>query len=69
MWHDRRKYVDEPLFPSYVFICLDSMQAYYEGLDAEGVPCYVKIGKEMARAGWLCEVTIAAKALQALVAS
>jgi len=48
-WHDRKKYVDEPLFPSYVFIYLDSMQNYYGGLDTDGFLYYVKSGKEIAR--------------------
>lgn len=48
-WHDRKKYVDEPCFPSYVFIYLDDGQKYYEGLDTEGVLYYVKTGKETAR--------------------
>lgn len=48
-WHDRKKYVDEPLFPSYVFVYLNDLQNYYEGIDAEGSLHYVKIGKEIAR--------------------
>ena len=48
-WHDRRKYVDEPLFPSYIFIYLEDMQHYYEGMDAEGSLYYVRSGKEIAR--------------------
>jgi len=48
-WHDRRKYVDEPLFPSYVFIYLENMQNYYEGMDAEGALYYVRTGKKIAR--------------------
>jgi transcriptional antiterminator RfaH len=48
-WHDRRKYVDEPLFPSYVFIYLDEIRDYYQGMDVDGVLYYVKTGKEVAR--------------------
>jgi transcriptional antiterminator RfaH len=48
-WNDRRKYIDEPLFPSYVFIYLNDMQNYYSGVDAEGSLYYVKTGKQMAR--------------------
>jgi transcription antitermination factor NusG len=48
-WHDRRKYIDEPLFPSYVFIYLNSMQQYYDGMDTDGVMYYVRTGKEIAR--------------------
>ena len=50
-WHDRKKYIDEPLFPSYVFIYLNEMQHYYAGLDADGALYYVKSGKEIARVG------------------
>jgi transcriptional antiterminator RfaH len=48
-WHDRRKFIDEPLFPSYLFIHLNSMQEYYEGMDARGVLNYVRTGKEIAQ--------------------
>lgn len=48
-WHDRKKYIDEPLFPSYVFIYLNDMQNFYEGIDAEGALYYVKMGNSMAR--------------------
>jgi transcriptional antiterminator RfaH len=47
--HDRKKYVDEPLFPSYVFIYLNDMDNYYTGIDAEGSLYYVRSGKEIAR--------------------
>jgi transcriptional antiterminator RfaH len=48
-WHDRKKYIDEPLFPSYVFIYLDDTQTYYKGIDIEGVLYFVRSGKEIAR--------------------
>ncbi|WP_276483902.1 UpxY family transcription antiterminator [Paraflavitalea pollutisoli] len=48
-WHDRKRIIDEPLFPSYVFIYLTDMQGYYAGLDAEGSLYYIKTGKEIAR--------------------
>ena len=49
VWHDRKKYVDEPLFPSYVFVYLKDMQSYYGGADVDGVLYYVKSGNEIAR--------------------
>ena len=49
VWHDRKKYIDEPLFPSYIFIYLKDMQNYYEGMDTEGSLYYVRSGKEIAR--------------------
>jgi len=48
-WHDRKKYVDEPLFPSYIFVYLKDMQNYYDGVDTEGALYYVRTGKEIAR--------------------
>ena len=48
-WNDRKKYIDEPLFPSYVFVYLTDMQNYYSGIDTEGVLYYVRSGKEIAR--------------------
>lgn len=50
-WQDQNKYVDMPLFPSYVFIRLTDMQEYYAGLDTDGVLNYVRIGKQIARVG------------------
>jgi transcriptional antiterminator RfaH len=47
--NDRRRYVDEPLFPSYLFIYLNDLQNYYDGMDANGTLYYVKAGREMAR--------------------
>lgn len=47
-WHDRRKFIDEPLFPSYLFIYLDSVTSYYDAIKAEGALSYVKLGKEPA---------------------
>jgi transcription antitermination factor NusG len=41
--------VDEPLFPSYVFIYLKDLQNYYDGIDTEGALYYVKTGREVAR--------------------
>jgi transcriptional antiterminator RfaH len=48
-WHDRKTYIDEPLFPSYLFIYLNDLQNYYEGMNTEGSLYYVKTGKEIAR--------------------
>jgi len=48
-WWDRKKYVDLPLFPSYVFVNLKNVQSYFTSLHIEGILCYVKLGKEIAR--------------------
>jgi transcription antitermination factor NusG len=48
-WHDRRKYIDEPLFPSYVFIYLPIFRNYFEGLEADGALHYVRTGRQISR--------------------
>jgi transcription antitermination factor NusG len=49
MWHDRKKFVDLPVFQSYVFVYLKSLKDYYDGLSIQGVLQYVRFGKEIAR--------------------
>lgn len=48
-WHDRKKLLEMPVFPSYVFVYLEQAEDFYKGLDSEGVLCYVRFGKEIAR--------------------
>lgn len=48
-WHDRKKYISAPLFESYVFVYLNNIHDYYQGLGARGVLHYVKFGREVAR--------------------
>jgi transcriptional antiterminator RfaH len=47
-WHDRRKYIDEPLFPSYLFTYLNDLQDYFKAIDNDGCLYYVKTGKDVA---------------------
>ena len=47
-WNDRNKIIEEPLFPSYVFVYLQNMHDYYNVLDADGALFYVKFGKQVA---------------------
>lgn len=54
-WHDRKKYIQEPLFPSYVFVYLEDAMHYYQGLDIDSVLYYVKFGNKVAR---ISETTI-----------
>jgi transcriptional antiterminator RfaH len=49
IWHDRKKYVETPLFPSYIFVYLACVKDYYETLNLPGLLCFVKQGKETAR--------------------
>jgi transcription antitermination factor NusG len=46
-WHDRKKFIDMPLFPSYVFVYLPSSQHYFDAMKNEGFLCYVKSGKDI----------------------
>jgi transcription antitermination factor NusG len=48
-WHDRSKVVEEPLFPSYVFVYLNDVDSFHYGADSEGTLHYVRIGKDIAR--------------------
>jgi transcription antitermination factor NusG len=48
-WHDRKKYIEEPLFPSYIFVYLKDMEAFYSVIAANGFLYYVRTGKEIAR--------------------
>ncbi len=48
-WHDRRKYIDTPLFPSYVFVYLNNFKEYFATLGIGGVSYYVNSGKDVAR--------------------
>lgn len=48
-WHDRKKYVDEPLFPSYVFVQPGNDEDYYWCMQTDGYLYYVRSGKSVAR--------------------
>jgi transcription antitermination factor NusG len=47
-WNGRKKYVDEPLFPSYVFVYLEDYQGYWTAMAVDGCLSYVRFGKELA---------------------
>lgn len=46
---DRRVYIQEPLFPSYVFVWLDGVKHYFTSLDMDSILYYVKVSGKMAR--------------------
>jgi transcriptional antiterminator RfaH len=48
---DRVKVIDEPLFPSYVFVQLQSLAEYTYSLNLEGVCYYVKFNNQIAKIG------------------
>ncbi|HEX9511227.1 MAG TPA: UpxY family transcription antiterminator [Puia sp.] len=47
-WCDRKKYVEMPVFPSYVFVKLPDNQSYYRTLQIDGMLYYLRTGKEIA---------------------
>ena len=62
-WHDRRKWVETPLFNSYIFVHIP-FNHLYSVLDVPGVTRYVRFGDEIAE---LTEKEI--DALRRLIAS
>ncbi|QJB31626.1 transcription termination/antitermination NusG family protein [Chitinophaga oryzae] len=48
-WNDRKKIVELPLFPSYVFVKLNSIEEFYYGQHVSGAASYVRFGKQFAR--------------------
>jgi len=48
-WSDRKKYIDVPLFPSYIFIYLNDINTFLKVLEIDGVVSYIRMGKEIVR--------------------
>ena len=48
-WSDRMKYVEEPLFPSYLFVYLENIQHYFLVLKEIGSLYYLRLGKTLAK--------------------
>jgi len=48
-WSDRKKMVIKPLFPSYVFININSPLEFHKALSINGVNAYIRFGKEYAQ--------------------
>jgi len=44
----RKRILLAPLFPSYIFVKLNSFQDYFSGMDVDGVSNYVKFNKQPA---------------------
>lgn len=49
IWTDRQKYIDDPLFPSYVFVYLNDFDDHHKVKLVDGFLYYVTFGKELAR--------------------
>ena len=47
-WHDRKKYIDTPLFPSYIFVYLTTLYDYYHCQSCDGFLYFVSSGKKLA---------------------
>lgn len=47
-WCDRMKYVELPLFPSYVFVHIPDDKHYFNSLEIDGVLYYVRTGNTIA---------------------
>lgn len=48
-WSDRKKTIIKPLFPSYVFVNINSSLEFYRALSVNGVCSYIRFGKEYAQ--------------------
>jgi transcriptional antiterminator RfaH len=48
IWTGKKKNVILPLFPSYVFVKLESIKNYFESLHVPGVLNYVRMGNQIA---------------------
>ena len=48
-WSDRKKTILKPLFPSYVFVNINSPLEFYKALSVYGACEYIRFGEEYAR--------------------
>ncbi|WP_445454945.1 UpxY family transcription antiterminator [Flavobacterium sp. HNIBRBA15423] len=48
-WSDRKKTIFKALFPSYVFLTVNSSLEFHKALSVNGVCAYVRFGKDYAR--------------------
>ena len=46
---DRKIIIDKPLFPSYVFVNINSSLDFYKGLAVNGASTYIRFGMEYAK--------------------
>jgi transcription antitermination factor NusG len=47
-WSDRRKLIEKPLFPSYIFVYLDNVASYYRVLPIDGFVLFISFGGKLA---------------------
>lgn len=48
-WSDRKKVIMKPVFPSYVFVYINSSLGFHKALSVNGAFSYIRFGKEYAR--------------------
>jgi transcription antitermination factor NusG len=48
-WSDRKKTIVKPLFPSYVFVNINSSMDFHKALSVQGACTYISFGKDYAR--------------------
>lgn len=48
-WSDRKKTILKPLFPSYVFVNINSSLKFHESLSINGACAYIRFGREYVR--------------------
>lgn len=48
-WKDRKKTIIKPLFPSYIFVKINSSLEFYKALSVNGACAYIRFGNEYAR--------------------
>jgi transcription antitermination factor NusG len=49
VYKNREKYIDAPLFPSYIFVYVNDLDEYYRGLSINGALYYVRSGENVAK--------------------
>ena len=47
-WSDRKKLTETPLFPSYVFVKINSSKEFFNALSIDGVCDFIRFGREYA---------------------
>lgn len=48
IWSDRKKSIEKPLFPSYVFVFLRNAKEYYRVLEVNGVVSFIRFNNQPA---------------------
>lgn len=49
IWKETKSFIHKPLFPSYVFVNIDSSLNFYKSLSVNGACMYIRFGTEYAK--------------------